>query len=328
MVEDIIAYSKVLEKCYEQVNICKKGEKIKPIFKKTVNRISLKSKFKKKDKEKVIRQVKHYAKEISKFIIILKLRNQKNKKENVENGAVQIESPVPIYDVIRKNTIKVTYQDTLNPKIFPWNKIIIEGLTTKEIYRLYKDMIPNEYKFSKKILNKPHKNKGDQKIINICEGNGQIRVEKYSDDEQLYCYCKKKYGEELMVGCNGENCPYGGWIHPFCEVRLMGLTKKELDEIEFLCKDCMESRENVIPSVEVQVQNEILMEDTKPEVVEEIVEPKVEENSDEIGGEVVYLGMKGDIMCYSLKDNEITPQKPNKSNDDGENNPYNACEEN
>lgn len=253
-VEDIICYSKILEKCYEQMSFVKKGEvnKLHSDLKRGINRISLKSKFKKKDKDKIIRQVKHYAKEVSKYFIVLKLKKPKQiiKKENGEAPLEEVSdqlpaSTVPQYEIVKKSGIKIDYKDTLDPAIFPWNKIFIEGLTTKEIFNFYKRIIPSESIFSKVILNKSIR-KGQEILINIINDKDKTqRIERAAPDNNLYCYCRKQYSEEYMVGCNegDEKCAVGGWVHQACDKRLQALSQKEIEDLEFTCLECLKSKE-------------------------------------------------------------------------------------
>lgn len=248
-IEDIVSYSKVLEKCYEQVNSLKKGESIKSSnnIKKNIHRLSLKSKYKKKDKDKIIRQVKYHAKDISRFFIVLKNKRAKvplNKKETTD-CLVETDTNISNYEIVKKPGIKINYQDTLNPAIFPWNKIFIEGLTTKDIFSLYKRLVPNEYIFSKIILNKSFK-KNHEIIINIINNKDKTQcIERYKPDPNLYCYCKKQYSDEFMIGCSSEdNCPVGGWIHKDCDEILKGLPMSQIQETDFTCKECSKIKEN------------------------------------------------------------------------------------
>lgn len=71
-----------------------------------------------------------------------------------------------------------------------------------------------------------------------------------SDDAEVYCYCGSE-GEGEMVGCDGEDCPFGGWFHLECA----GLSR--VPRGSWLCATCADEetpskrrREEYIPDDE------------------------------------------------------------------------------
>jgi hypothetical protein len=168
------------------------------------------------------------------------------KKDEPEPPVENSSNDNAFYEIVKKPGIKISYEDTLNPAIFPWNKIIVEGLTTKEIYALYKRSIPSSYIFSKIILNKTIK-KGQEILVNIINDKDKTqRIERACPDNNLYCYCRKQYTEEFMVGCSrgDEECVVGGWIHPYCDERLKNLTQDSIQDLDFTCLECLKKYQN------------------------------------------------------------------------------------
>ena len=60
-------------------------------------------------------------------------------------------------------------------------------------------------------------------------------------DYTKYCYCKTTATEkeEPMVGCDGENCPFHGWIHYSCLASDEDTTKDK-----FYCRECIKKHRN------------------------------------------------------------------------------------
>lgn len=53
-------------------------------------------------------------------------------------------------------------------------------------------------------------------------------------DNKLYCYCEQLVTDELMIGCDGVNCPYNGWVHFNC----IRPKRKTLPKGTWYCKAC------------------------------------------------------------------------------------------
>jgi len=52
-------------------------------------------------------------------------------------------------------------------------------------------------------------------------------------NEAVYCYCKQ-VSHELMVACDGQDCPFNGWFHYKC----VGLRKPPPKESKWYCVSC------------------------------------------------------------------------------------------
>ena len=198
--EDIKFYADVLEKCYVMSETMRKTVISKNGLKKSINRISINPTFKKKNKEKILSQIKKIVKKYSQLSFLLKKKRNKVKKEQSNEFFEVIESNDNW--ILSKTIIKPSYEDTLDPGIFPWNKIKVEGLSTNSIYSYYKKAIPNDYTYHKIILGKQFQPKKEIYLTTITDENGNKTVEALNtDSNEKYCVCST-HPEEFMVGKN------------------------------------------------------------------------------------------------------------------------------
>jgi hypothetical protein len=131
---------------------------------------------KNKIRKELLRKVRDIAQQLSSINITIRLNGQD-------------------YSILygRNKPITITYQETLNPEIFPWYMIKFPNLTTLEIYQVYKELIPNELIYSQIILKKKSlrlksKPRHFEPIVQIIP-------------EYQYCYCRQfKNDDTQLVG--------------------------------------------------------------------------------------------------------------------------------
>ena len=120
------------------------------------------------------------------------------------------------YEYVIKNVkekINLSYPETLNPNLFPW--FMIKGfsnLTPFDLHRIYmNELVPDESHFSKLILKKnfTSKKKTQKKLMrknrlrankNSVSLNNHVEPAPQSNDEEIYCYCRKPFLGEFMIG--------------------------------------------------------------------------------------------------------------------------------
>jgi hypothetical protein len=130
----------------------------------------------KKEKSRVMKKIREILIEMSNMTIsVIKT----NDTYGVETYSIK---PEP------KEKITVSYEETLNPEIFPWYLLKgVSRLTPYEAYMIYsRDVVPNHEAFNRIILKKP--------AIKLKKN----KVKK--QPEILYCVCKTNQDSELMIG--------------------------------------------------------------------------------------------------------------------------------
>ena len=163
-------------------------------------------------------------------LLCLKISNSKkiNLKIEKENNEIKY-SILPEIDYITIN-----YEDTLSED-FPWEKMNIDNNNKRDFYL---SLVPNENKFKEIVLN----NMVTVEIL--TDKNGEKVIKQYNEDNNIYCYCKRKCYGEFMICCQYEDeCvgSYGGWFHPKCVPELKNMSENELIKINFTCKECLKA---------------------------------------------------------------------------------------
>ncbi len=121
--------------------------------------------------------------------ILIALSNRKIKISINENEEYHLDSQ-------SKERITLSYQDTLDPEIFPW--YMMEGVTRMtpwEVFVYYsKELVPSQESYSKNVLKISTKQKKKKKLRKIL---GKIIQQ---EPETKYCYCKKEINDVMMIG--------------------------------------------------------------------------------------------------------------------------------
>jgi hypothetical protein len=178
-IDDILAYSSLLEKNYESL---KKIDNIDFLVynPKKITKLELLPQEKKKKinknkiRKELLRKVRELALQLTDLNVVIRINSAQD--HNIFRN--------------KNKNITITYQETLNPELFPWYLIKIPGITTFEIYQVYKELVPNELIYSETILRKKHI--GFKKL-------GQ--VEQPVVQEFLYCVCKQYKCDDIeLVG--------------------------------------------------------------------------------------------------------------------------------
>jgi hypothetical protein len=128
----------------------------------------------KKDKTKVIKKIREILFNISNLNICLININEEEGKEE-------------IYGVnsLYRDKITLTYEETLNPEIFPWYMLKgVTRLSPLEAFKLYsKELVLNHEAFNRIILKRP-----------------VIKLKKKKNKAIAYCECKSTSEDDTMIG--------------------------------------------------------------------------------------------------------------------------------
>jgi hypothetical protein len=130
----------------------------------------------KKDKNRVMKKIREILIDMSNMNVSLV------KSSEVDGAEFYSIKPEP------KEKITMSYEDTINPEIFPWYLLKgVSRLTPYEAFVFYsRDLVPNHEAFNRVILKKP--------AIKLKKN----KVKK--QPEILYCVCKTNQDSELMIG--------------------------------------------------------------------------------------------------------------------------------
>ena len=105
-----------------------------------------------------------------------------------------------------------------------------------------------------------------------------------------------------MVGCNEDKCPVGGWIHQDCDDRLKGLSREQINDFDFTCKECL----SIIESSNAKNLDENVVLDNK---INQTLEDNLPNQKDEDMNEPKYeiIHEDNDTLYFRINGNELTP---------------------
>lgn len=189
-IDDINQFAKILEKNYEilrkmdkhyDLSVFTPKKNISLTFSKNDN--NKKQHILEKDKRKLIHLIRELLKSLSNMNVVCKKSNE---------GEYTLDHC--------KKGIKFTYEETKSPTVFPWYLVKLDNLSSFDCFNLYLSLVPTEYDYYRIILKKNYKKiikkslglHIKEKIITIEDTKG-TKVEVYKEDDQLYCYCKRKF---------------------------------------------------------------------------------------------------------------------------------------
>ena len=166
-------------------------------------------------------------------VLCIKISNSKKINLKIENINNEIK-----YTVLPEiDYITINHEETLKDD-FPWEKLKIENNNKRDFYI---SLVPNENKYKEIVLN----NMITVEIL--TDKNGEKIIKQYNEDNNIYCYCKRKCYGEFMICCQYEDeCvgSFGGWFHPKCVEELKNIPEKDLLNINFTCKECIQVHNN------------------------------------------------------------------------------------
>lgn len=176
----------------------------------------------KKIKKKIISQVRDIVLKISNINVVIKRKHKKLKEllelkqskeliedEQKEKAQKLTDKDKNYFDFGPKQNNGLSYFQTLNPITFPWYMVKIEKMKTKDIYNQYLHIIPDQVSFDRHVfkrIEKKSKNKRrlKNKLVNVIRNNSENNntIQDFVEDNNLYCYCNKKYtlGDKMI--CN------------------------------------------------------------------------------------------------------------------------------
>lgn len=130
----------------------------------------------KKEKTRVMKKIREILIEMSNMAVFI---YKSSEIDGDESYSIKSEA---------KEKITISYEETLNPEIFPWYLLKgVSRLTSYEAYMIYsRDIVPNHEAYNRIILKKP--------AIKLKKN----KVKK--QPEILYCVCKTNQDSELMIG--------------------------------------------------------------------------------------------------------------------------------
>lgn len=133
---------------------------------------------------------------------------------------------------------------TLSKYEFPWRDIA-EGMpfTAKECYEKYITMVRDPHTFLKRVLNGGSniiKDKYMRLMHNQLDQAPRILVSEPTAEEDVFCVCKGTNPSGFFVACEaGDDCPFGGWLHPECTEDLRNISKEHIDNLDqWYCEAC------------------------------------------------------------------------------------------
>jgi hypothetical protein len=93
----------------------------------------------------------------------------------------------------------LAYEDTLDPKSFPWHAVKFGGFSAEACFACYLQLIPNETSFESEVLKLKRKRR--DKPSSTQRSQTDAKGKKQSD-AVLYCVCKQPYSEDddSMIG--------------------------------------------------------------------------------------------------------------------------------
>ena len=168
-------------------------------------------------------------------MLCIKISNSKKINLRIEKENDKIK-----YSVLQEiDYITINYEETLSDD-FPWEQMNIDNNNKRQFYL---SLVPNEKKFKEIVLN------NIETVEILTNKNGEKVIKQYNEDNNIYCYCKRKCYGEFMICCQYEDeCvgSFGGWFHPKCVQELKNIPEKDLVKINFTCKKCLKahSKEN------------------------------------------------------------------------------------
>jgi hypothetical protein len=92
-------------------------------------------------------------------------------------------------------------------------------------------------KKSKTVSNESMNTTQDEEMT---DATGNEAEEDIEDPDAVYCRCREGDDGSEMVGCDGEDCINGGWVHWRCISTKKG--KPGVDTDSWLCPDCDPAR--------------------------------------------------------------------------------------
>ena len=177
-------------------------------------------------------QLTPYDKKFIEAFQVLCIKISNSKKINLKIEKINNEIKYTVLPEI--DYITINYEETLKND-FPWEKLNIDNNNKRDFYL---SLVPNENKYREIVLN----NMVTVEIL--TDKNGEKIIKQYNEDNNIYCYCKRKCYGEFMICCQYEDECVGsfkGWFHPKCVDELKNIPEKDLGNINFTCKECIQA---------------------------------------------------------------------------------------